>query len=196
EGGGGGGGGVGAGRAQASEVAAISRGTVALSSRCRPSGGSIARRSGLCQLGERPLHLGAQAVREIELEQAAILARGAGAVAALPVKRRERPARSNVGGREILGAQQRLDRAGVVASVVAEQAEVVPRAGIVGVRRDGTLELRTRLGRLAPGHQRFGVLVPRERDALGVVRRGDRSLVVRARELVLALLLGGLGLID
>ena len=109
---------------------------------------------------------------QLELEQRAVLGGGAGRVAALPVQRRERDrAAGSRCGASVRALLERGDRARDRRRGCARSR---PRSchalGVGGVAATATLELRDRLGRLAPGHERLGVLAAGERDA-----RRDRA---------------------
>src|SRR5262245_39050126 len=108
----------------------------------------------LRELLEGPHDLRAEPIRQLELEQRAVLDRRSRAIARLPAQRPERHARPRIARRERARLLERAHRTSDVALVVAKQPEIVPRAG-VGHGGDRALELRDRLGVLAPRDQRL-----------------------------------------
>jgi hypothetical protein len=157
----------------------------------RASRGS-AREPGV-ELADRPADLVAEARRQVELQEGPVLGAGAREIATLPEEGGEGDARPGIAGGEGDGAGEGRLGPGIVAEVVAEDAQVVPGAGVARRQGHHDLELGRGVGDLVPGGQLAGQLEARVDLAGPIGRLGDGALVFGARPIVAPGSLVGLG---
>src|SRR5688500_13655578 len=101
----------------------------------------MAPRSGLRQLLDKlrkladgPLHIAAQLVGQLEVEDRLVLGLGTREVAALPSNHPQRDSRSSIIGCQSASAFERCDRTGDIADLVPNHPEVVPCGRVIVAR--------------------------------------------------------------